>query len=218
MKIVVFAFIIFLTFLFVILLTFANIIWKNKYGTKLRLFVSYIWFLLVISLGIIWSKKKIISIPTKPISILDTFLFLLLITPFIFYSGYKIKKDIKNVLPFCLIFPIGEEIMFRGIILNLLPIAIGTSDIMIPFPLLKEVTLQVLISAFLFGIMHLQYFKFRISKDTMIKILFAFIFGIFMGNLVELTNSLLYPIIFHIIANAGATVYFIRNSNKQIAN
>lgn len=201
--------IIILSFFFSLLVGLINIIKKNenKKSIKFIPFISYIWLILIFIISILGFRDEVFSLPNKLLNFTDIIVLLLFITPFIFYSGYRINKEINRIISFCIIFPIGEEIIFRAIIPSLLLLVIGT-NIMVPFPLLKEISLQVLISSILFGLMHIQYFKFKINKDVFIKIIFAFIFGVFMGNLVDITNSILYPIIFHIIANSGTTINY----------
>lgn len=134
--------------------------------------------------------------------------------PFWLVSGYKPQKSAKGILTFCIIFPIGEEILFRGIILYIATYLIGSSLVYVPVPILKGVTLQTFISAICFGVTHFQYFGFKFNSETIKKVFFAFIFGLFVGNLVEVTGSIIYAVIFHIIANSGATLYYFSRYNK----
>ncbi len=80
-----------------------------------------------------------------------------------------------------------------------------------------SVSLPVFISAVCFGITHFQYFGFKATEATIKKVLFAFVFGLFVGNIVAMSGSILYGIAFHIIANSGATLLYLKNSKaKQI--
>ncbi len=135
--------------------------------------------------------------------------------PFMLKSGYKPQKNIKGITIFCIVFPIGEEILFRGIILSLVTYLVGSRAIYVPIPILKGVTLQVFLSAICFGITHFQYFGFKFNYATINKVLFAFIFGLIAGNLVEINGSIIYSVIFHIIANSGATIYYLKNSDSN---
>lgn len=197
----------------VLLLTFLYSI--LFYLIKAKKYITYIWFFIVLLVGLVWFSDVILRLPNKLLPFGTLLLFLLFITPFIFNSGYRVNKNCSDILGFCVLYPIGEELIFRAIILKLIPYIIGENSVMVPFPLLKEISLPVLITAFLFGVMHLQYFKFKINRDTLIKIVFAFIFGIFMGNMVEITESILYPVIFHVIANTGATIYYFKNNKSN---
>lgn len=171
-----------------------------------------IWFMLV---GIV---TLILGIPLKMpatwLSGYDHLFLIVLIIPFIFNSNYRPHNSLKGVIAFCLVFPIGEELLFRGVIPDIIRNHFSSINIMIPFPFLKEISIAVLVSAILFGVMHLQYFKFRFNKDTLMKVAFAFVFGIILGNVAEMTESLFYPIVFHILANAGATYLYIRKSSN----
>lgn len=211
MKIIYIVLVLLLTFFFSLLLELIKLVKKNqKRNIKFIPIVSYIWLLIIIIISIIWFREEVFNLPTKSLKFTEIFIIILLISPFYYYSGYRVNREKNSVLSFCIIFPIGEEIIFRAMLPSLLLLVIDKT-IMVPFPLLKEISLQVLISAILFGIMHIQYFKFKFNKQVLIKVVFALIFGIFMGNLVALTNSILYPIIFHIVANSGATVYYFKN-------
>jgi membrane protease YdiL (CAAX protease family) len=93
----------------------------------------------------------------------------------------------------------------------------GSSGIEVPIPILKAMSLPVFISAACFGITHFQYFGFKATEATINKVLFAFVFGLFVGNIVAISGSILYGIAFHIIANSGATLFYLKNSKaKQI--
>jgi uncharacterized protein len=175
-----------------------------------------LWFIFV--LAFLFILLPFLSIPTflpnKLISITDFLLFCLLLIPFITSSDYQPHKSLKGIIAFCIVFPIGEELIFRGIIPSMVNQMLGNTIILIPFPLLKEISLAVLIAALLFSIMHLQYFQFKINKETLIKLIYALIFGVFIGNLVEITDSLFYAILFHILANSGATYMFLKRHQK----
>ena len=83
---------------------------------------------------------------------------------------------------------------------------------MVPFPLLKEVDLRVILTAVLFAVMHLQYFSWKVNKDTIAKMVYAFVFGIVFGNLVVMSESVLYAILFHVTANTGATYLYLKRT------
>lgn len=177
----------------------------KRINKKVLQFNLHLWFGIILLIGLIGLNNFNLTIPKEKIPISDIVLIILFLVPFMLNSGYKPEANTRGIITFCLIFPIGEEILFRGIILSLLTYVVGSSAIYIPVPILKAVTLQVFISAILFGITHFQYFGFKINRETLKKVWFAFVFGLLAGNLVEITGSILYPIIFHVIANSGAT-------------
>lgn len=108
-----------------------------------------------------------------------------------------------------MVFPIGEEILFRGIIQSMANYLMGGNLVYIPMPIFNSVTVQVFISAFCFGITHFQYFDFRFNSSSLKKVLFAFVFGLFAGNIVEITGSIFYTILFHILGNSIAAICYV---------
>jgi membrane protease YdiL (CAAX protease family) len=186
---------------------------KELSGTIMK-YNFHIWFSVILVVGIIGRNTFYILAPKQAIPVSEVVVILLALVPFMVASGYALEKNFKGITRFCILFPIGEEILFRGIILSLATYLVGNSTIYVPVPILKGVTLQVFLSAICFGITHLQYFDFRLDSTTIRKVLFAFLFGLFAGNVVEITGSVFYPVIFHVLANTGATLYFLRYSNK----
>jgi len=90
-----------------------------------------------------------------------------------------------------------EEIVFRGGLLNLFNKISNNKHI------------AVFASAFIFALIHLQFFKF-------IPML---LIGIFLGYLYVQTKSLWYPILFHFINNAGAVITMhLINTDRIDAN
>jgi membrane protease YdiL (CAAX protease family) len=172
---------------------------------------AYVWFTIILVAGLMGSETFNVTLPEKPLKITidSVFWILLLLLPFWLLSGYKPGRNLKGLLTFLLVFPIGEEILFRGIIQAIATHVLEGNMIWIPVPVLKRVTLQVFISALCFGITHFQYFNFKFDLATIKKVLFAFVFGLFAGNLVETTGTILYTAVLHIIANAGTTLYYL---------
>ena len=114
-------------------------------------------------------------------------------------SGYDIKISKKNVFNFALLFPIIEELLFRGIIFSLVA-SISNLNI-------GTFTLATLVSAASFGITHLQYHDFEFTDLAQRHILIAFIGGLFMGDLMDSTGFILYPILIHISFNSAAVFW-----------
>ncbi|WP_192930134.1 CPBP family intramembrane glutamic endopeptidase [Alkaliphilus pronyensis] len=153
--------------------------------------------------------------PKRTLTLLEMLFILLALIPFMIESGYKPQKNLKEMINFCFVFPIGEELLFRGIILSLATYLVGSSGIYVPIPIIKGVSLQVFLSAICFGITHFQYFRFKYDNTIIKKVLFAFVFGLFAGIVVEITESILYAVMFHIIANSGAAIYYIISNNNK---
>jgi len=191
--------------------------YNKEFSNKFKKYNLHIWCVIILVISIINPMSFNIRIPKYTISIFEILLILLAMIPFMLKSGYKPQKNLKGIAIFCIVFPIGEEILFRGIILSLATYLVGSRAIYVPIPILKGVTLQVFLSAICFGITHFQYFGFKFNYATINKVLFAFIFGLYNGNLVEITGSIMYSVIFHIIANSGATLYYLKNSNNSKA-
>lgn len=211
--------IILLTFLLTVISKVLRLLGKSKIKGLMTLEKNnaYLWFITILIVGLIGNKFFNICLPKGrlDISIKDIVLIFIAMIPFSILSGYSPGRNIQGVVVFCLVFPIGEEILFRGIILSMVGYIMGGNIIYVPIPLLKGVTVQVLISAFCFGITHFQYTDFKINSLSVRKVLFAFIFGLFAGNLVEITRSILYTVIFHIFANSGVTIFSNATNRKD---
>jgi membrane protease YdiL (CAAX protease family) len=101
-----------------------------------------------------------------------------------FLSDTSIKGFIINIVMIGLLAALGEELLFRGILLRLL------ND------WFKNVHVAVILSAFLFSAMHLQFFGF----------LPRMILGIILGYLFIWSGNLWVPIITHLINNVLSVV------------
>lgn len=207
-----------LTFLLSIISKFFELLKKSKvkYFRGIKVNSVYIWFFIILISGIIGFKFFNIGLPKGDynINLNDIIIFLVFSIPFGIFSGYEPGRNFSGIIIFCLMFPISEEILFRGIIQSLAS-QLMISPTYIPVPLLKGVTIQVFISAVCFGLTHFQYFNFKFNLSTVKKVLFAFIFGLFAGNLVEMTGTILYTIIFHITANIIASICYIIRTGKN---
>ncbi|XID94900.1 CPBP family intramembrane glutamic endopeptidase [Paenibacillaceae bacterium WGS1546] len=118
------------------------------------------------------------------------------------YSGYN---PIGNyyIVNFIVTYPIIEEIIFRGLILPNLKPFLGSSEIL--QILWMPVTLPVIVSAFLFAICHLQYYK--LSALSMRYMVVAFSGGIVLGAMTEMTQSILYGLLLHIVFNSFSVIF-----------
>ena len=99
-----------------------------------------------------------------------------------------------NLLIVALIPAIGEELLFRGVILRLI------RDIA------KNPHWAVIISALLFSAFHLQFYGF----------LPRFTLGLVLGYLFIITNNLWVPIFIHFVNNAAAVIVFNLHYNGYI--
>ncbi|NMB01939.1 MAG: CPBP family intramembrane metalloprotease [Firmicutes bacterium] len=184
-------------------------------GGTLRKYSFQIWCGSILVAGLVGRNTFKLVAPKLTVQPAELVIVLLALIPFMLSSGYQPRKDFKGLARFCLVFPIVEEILFRGIILQLGTYLVGSGTFYIPVPILKGVTVQVFLSAICFSLTHLQYFAFKVDFGVVKRLLFALLFGLFAGNLVEVTGSILYPVVFHVLANTGATLYFLRFSGKN---
>ena len=90
---------------------------------------------------------------------------------------------IYELLGSCLVIPIAEELLFRGVVYKRLRMLFGIAP-------------AVCLSAVLFGILHVN----------LVQLLYAAIFGLLLAFLVEKTGKLSCAIIGHITANVVAVV------------
>jgi len=105
------------------------------------------------------------------------------------FPGFLINLLIAAVLP-----AIGEELLFRGVILKL------TNDIT------KHVHWAIIISAALFSAFHLQFYGF----------LPRFALGLVLGYVFVITNNLWVPIFLHFVNNTSAIIVFNLHYNGYI--
>lgn len=96
-----------------------------------------------------------------------------------FFAGQMIYE----LLGSCLLIPIAEELLYRGIVYKRLRLMVGVMP-------------AILCSALIFGIMHVNVVQF----------IYAGILGLLLAFLLERTRCLYAPILAHIAANVAAVV------------
>ena len=207
-----------LTFLLSIISGFLNLLERVKKGVEGISHNSYLfWFFGILAAGILGGKHFRLSQPMASVEMGMTEVVIIIgaIGIFAMHSEYTIHKSVKPFIVFTLIFPIGEEILFRGIIQSLIldHFHWGIENLVIPG--FGNVPLAVVISAACFGITHLQYNDFCINKKTIKQVLFASIFGIFAGKMVIRTESIFFPMLLHSFANLSVEFYGLRRRKKQ---
>ena len=183
-----------LSFLYIILYTILIRLKENKLIKK---YYTYIWAGLILIIALIYPNSLLRKTSfeffynSKIMSdILEIAVFACVLGCF---SGYKTVNK-KYDLDFCIIFPVFEEILFRGVILIIL-VNVG---------LLND-KFAVVLSALLFGVMHFQYFG--LNKDAIRFVVFAFIGGYFFANIVLITHSILPSIFIHMVFNISSIVF-----------
>lgn len=190
-----------LSFLYIIVY---NILMKIKESVLIKKYYNYLWALLVLIIALSYPNSLLRNTTFDFFNnreiVQDNLKIALFACILGCFSGYKTVNK-KYDLDFCIIFPIFEEILFRGIILVIL---------------VKEGLLidkyAILVSALLFSIMHFQYFGF--SKKTIRYAVFAFIGGYFFSKIVLSAKSILPAIFLHMVFNTSAIIYS-RYSNKR---
>ena len=112
-----------------------------------------------------------------------------------FLAADTFRQYMINMIVMALLPAIGEELLFRGILLRLFS------------EWTKKVYLGILISAFLFSAIHMQFYGF----------IPRFLLGILFGYLLVWSGSLWFPVIAHFFNNALAvTVYYLSSPQQNI--
>ncbi|MDP7980629.1 CPBP family intramembrane glutamic endopeptidase [Bacillus sp. WLY-B-L8] len=190
-------------------ITVGIIIGRTLYQ-KIENEIIYIWGTLLTVISYFYEDNYVFRLPIHYEPIVLLILITAITNIFISrYSGYKpIGK--KNILNFVIIYPIFEEVIFRGMIIPIL----NNSFPIYPFYEIAyiPVTVPILISSFLFAIAHLQYYSFN---QTSIKfMLFAFFGGIIFGMITDYSLSIIFSIFLHVEFNLLSVYY----SKKSTAN
>ncbi|WP_236338288.1 CPBP family intramembrane glutamic endopeptidase [Paenibacillus plantiphilus] len=117
------------------------------------------------------------------------------------YSGYQPTGKF-HVINFIVFYPIFEEVLFRGLLLPILNRSFQNTIIELAY---LPVSLAVIISALLFAISHLQYYKF--DKLCIRYMFFAFIGGLMFGAIADYTQSIVFSVLLHIAFNLLSAYY-----------
>lgn len=159
----------------------------------------------------IWEPKFWNFVPIKPLKILTSiliFLITLLCVPpimainafsmiFVENAAYELSNELLglpiwvSILVVGIIGPVLEEFAFRGVFFH-------------GYKRSGRVVASALLSAFLFGLMHLNFNQMS----------YAFFVGIVCAFLVDVTGSLLAPIIFHCTINTGSVILSLFNGTN----
>ncbi|OPA73025.1 hypothetical protein BVG16_30600 [Paenibacillus selenitireducens] len=161
------------------------------------------WATVIAALIPLFNRNYIFKLPVEYDNALPMFLLLIIFTVIAArFSGYNpIGK--YNIINFVITFPVVEEIIFRGLILpNIKPFIVPTIYMDV---LYMPVTIPVIITACLFAICHLQYYK--LSVESFRFMIFAFLGGILMGAMTEMTQSILFSLILHIVFNSFSILF-----------
>lgn len=170
----------------------------------------YYWAAIIVIVASLSKGNYIFSIPANITTILPSVLILIVANSVLSrFSGYDPMGQF-NIINFVITYPVIEEFIFRGIILSNLNQYFNSMELIEVMHM--PVTLSVVITAFLFAITHLQYY--RLSRQCIRFMLFAFIGGILFGAITEMTHSILLSTLLHIQFNLLA-VYFAKKNKKN---
>ncbi|MDQ0208679.1 CPBP family intramembrane glutamic endopeptidase [Alkalicoccobacillus murimartini] len=209
---------IFISLLLVILLTFSykivDLTFRMLIGRalyqKIEHAMIYIWGTLITIIAFFYVDNFVFRLPIHYEPIIP----LILITAITFmftsrHSGYHpIGK--KNILNFVIMYPIFEEVIFRGMMIPILNNSLPTYSVLELFH--TPVTLPILLSAFLFAIAHLQYYS--LNRTSVKFMLFAFLGGILLGMIANDSLSIVFALFLHIEFNLLAVYYSKKFSKK----
>lgn len=109
-----------------------------------------------------------------------------------FLDTLTIKGFITNIIMICILPAVGEELLFRGIFQRLF------------IEWTKNAHIGILLGAFLFSFIHLQFFGF----------LPRLMLGIYFGYLFVWSRTIWLPVIAHFFNNAFAVVYYYISGNN----
>lgn len=90
---------------------------------------------------------------------------------------------------------IAEEILFRGILFDLIVRVFGSRK------LLLNLSFPVLVTSVLFGLQHLSYHDFRVNSASLTQVVYTTIMGIVFANFKESTGRLWLVILLHMMTN-----------------
>ncbi|WP_127530141.1 CPBP family intramembrane glutamic endopeptidase [Paenibacillus kobensis] len=173
-----------------------------------QLAAIYIWGACAIAAALVVSDQYVFRVPT-----VDTTAFALAAAAILInavipqHSGYHPSGKF-NIINFVVTYPIVEEIIYRGLLLPILDRSFHYTVVEI-YDL--PVTLSIVITALLFAVAHLQYYK--LNRTSIKYMVFAFTGGIIFGVITNATHSILIPVLLHVEYNLLAVYY----SNKMKA-
>ena len=112
-----------------------------------------------------------------------------------FLKADSINGLLINIFIIALVPAIGEELLFRGVLLRLF------GDVF------KNVHLAVFVSAIFFSLFHLQFFGFFPRL----------LLGVILGYLFVFTQNLWVPMVFHFVNNAASVIVYFLHENEMIS-
>ena len=179
-------------------------------------FTIYYWGILLIGASLLIKDNYVYQLPGNFTAVLPLCLIILLINLLISRrSGYS-PIGLFNTINFVITYPVFEEIAFRGLAL---PILVRHERLGEPFALelgygiIPQLSLAVIITAVLFAVSHLQYYK--LNAESIRFMVFALTGVLFFGLIAQATESILLTLPLHIAFNSSAALYAHRKTAKQ---
>ncbi|MFC7681822.1 CPBP family intramembrane glutamic endopeptidase [Paenibacillus sp. GCM10028914] len=181
-----------------------------KSSKILQNYSIYFWAVIIMIVVPFYKDNYIFSLPANIMRVMPIFLVIVFANYLLSrFSGYNPVGKF-NIINFIIVYPIIEELIFRGLILPSLNQNLNSGVFL--EVMYMPVTVPVIISALLFAISHLQYYG--LSLISIRYMVFAFFGGIVFGAITDLTESILLSCILHIEFNALA-VYFANKSRLR---
>lgn len=165
--------------------------------------ILYTWVITILLIIPFFNEHIIFNAPINIMAAVPGLVIIFLVNALVpRYSGYK-PAGTFNILNFAIMYPIIEEIIFRGMMLPYLNEVLPAS----PFIelLYLPINLSVIITAFLFAISHLQYYKLSLQSTKFM--IFAFTGGIIFGAIAHITESIAFTLLLHMEFNMLAIYY-----------
>ncbi|MNC17470.1 CAAX amino terminal protease self- immunity [compost metagenome] len=179
-------------------------------------YTIYYWGILLIGASLFIKDNYVFHLPRNFLTVLPLCLLFQVISPFSARrSGYS-PVGLFNRINFVITYPVLEEIAFRGLAL---PILVRHQSLGEPFELelgygiIPQLSLAVIITAVLFAVSHLQYYK--LNAESIRFMAFALIGGLFFGVIAQATESIILTILLHIAFNGSAALYAYSAAKRQ---
>ncbi|SMG34325.1 CPBP family intramembrane glutamic endopeptidase [Paenibacillus aquistagni] len=193
--------------LIILLLSFSYMLiyrcFNNKWLRDYAGYSLYVWGVILLAVSLVVKDNMIYALPHKLEAILLPFVVILVLNIIAArYSGYR-PVGRFHIFNFVFIYPLLEEMLFRGIILPIFTKLLSPTEWI--ELLWLPITMPVLLTALLFAISHLQYYK--LSRQSVIYMLFAFIGGTIFGAMTAATGSIWPSLLLHIQFNAMCVLH-----------
>jgi membrane protease YdiL (CAAX protease family) len=198
-----------------VLLSFSYKLFEEILGVvseQQQRFTVYYWGVAMIGVSFLWHPSYTFNIPQNITRVLPLFLVILVVNLLISRSSGYSPEGTSNRINFILASPIVEEIAFRGLVLPVL--ARHPSLGQLHSNSIIDYSWAIILTSLLFAVAHLQYY--RLNRQSIRFMLFAFSGGIFFGLIAQVTGSILLSIPLHIAFNGSAAFYARASARKNL--